>query len=165
MRRSIPRKCRTEAIVHALVEDVWHVIADVTRTSEWSHECYQVTWLDGATAATPGARFRGRNRSGRLRWSRTCEVVTLDAPHEIAWRTLPTLLFPDCTEWRITLEPIGTETRIVQTYQLMSMTPWFTWIVARVNPRHLDRADALDQDLHRLGRLASSLRRAQPDTL
>src|SRR6266702_2020774 len=77
-------------IVDAPVEAVWRVITDVTRTGEWSHECRQVAWLHGAAQAAPGVRFRGRNRSGLLRWSRVCEVIAVDTPREIAWRTIPT---------------------------------------------------------------------------
>jgi hypothetical protein len=33
-----------------VVEAVWRVVADVTRTGEWSHECLHVSWLGGATA-------------------------------------------------------------------------------------------------------------------
>jgi uncharacterized protein YndB with AHSA1/START domain len=154
--RRVPRTCRTEAIVDASAEQVWRVVSDVTRTSEWSHECHRITWLRGATATVPGARFRGRNRSGRLRWSRVCEIVAVDAPHQITWRTIASPLFPDTTDWRITLEPVGTRTRIVQTYQVIAIASWFDRLVARVNPRHLDRSAALAEDLHRLGAVAAA---------
>jgi len=81
--------------VAAPVESVWRVVANMTRTGEWSHECHQVRWLGGARAAAPGVRFRGRNRSGWLRWSRTCEVLAVDAPRELVWRTIPTWRFVD----------------------------------------------------------------------
>ena len=66
-KRRLARTCRVEVIADAPIESVWRVIADVTRTGEWSHECLHVDWLGGATAAAPGARFRGRNRLGWLR--------------------------------------------------------------------------------------------------
>ena len=55
----VPHSCRVEAEVAAPVEAVWQVVSDVTRTGEWSHECLGVEWLDGATRAAVGARFRG----------------------------------------------------------------------------------------------------------
>src|SRR6185295_19638790 len=97
--RHVARSCRVEVTVPAPIASVWRVVADVTRTGEWSHECHHVTWLDGATAAAPGVRFRGRNRSGVWRWSRTCEALAVDAPHRIDWRTIPTRLFVDSTDW------------------------------------------------------------------
>jgi uncharacterized protein YndB with AHSA1/START domain len=150
----VARTCHAEVIVDALPESVWRVIADPTRTGEWSHECHHVTWLDGAAAATPGARFRGRNRSGWLHWSRKSEVLAVDAPHQIAWRTIPTPLKVDSTDWRISLEPAGSRTQIVQTFQVTRCPRWWEWIVARVNPRHIDRSAALTADLHRIGAVA-----------
>jgi len=153
-REGIARTCRTEVIVEAPVQAVWRVIADVTRTGEWSHECHQVAWRRGAGAAVPGVQFRGRNRSGWLRWSRVCEVIAVQAPHEIAWRTIATIAFPDSTDWRITLEPVDTGTRIVQTYQVTRCPRWYEWVVTRVNPAHVDRSGALADDLRRLGAIA-----------
>ena len=155
-KRRVARTGRAEVIADTPIESVWRVIADVTRTGEWSHECHHVTWLDGATAAAPGARFRGRSRSGWLRWSRRCEVLAVDAPQQIAWRTIPTPLFVDSTHWRISLEPAGTGTRIVQTFQVTRCPRWWEWIVARANPRHIDRSAALTEDLHRIGAAAAA---------
>ncbi|WP_170317307.1 SRPBCC family protein [Acrocarpospora corrugata] len=142
--------------VDAPVDAVWRVVSDVTRASEWSHECHRVTWLPGTTKAAPGARFRGSNRSGRLQWSRVCEIFAFDAPREIAWRTVPTTLQPDSTDWRITLEPTGDQTRIVQTFQVTSMPRWLDWILTRMNPLHIDRAEALTDDLARIATIAAA---------
>ena len=54
-KRRVARTCRAEVIAGAPLEAVWCVVADVTRTGEWSHECLDVSWLGGATAAAPGA--------------------------------------------------------------------------------------------------------------
>lgn len=148
--RTIAPECYTELVVDAPVVPLWSIVGNPLRTPEWSHECHQVTWLRGATAAVPGARFRGRNRAGRLRWSRVCEIVSVDVERELVWRTVPSLLFPDSTEWRIRLQPLGTQTRIVQTYQSTSMPRWFGWLISRVNPLHIDRSGDLNEDLRRL---------------
>jgi hypothetical protein len=44
-KRRVARTCRAEVIADAPVEAVWRVVADVTRTGEWSHECLDVSWL------------------------------------------------------------------------------------------------------------------------
>jgi hypothetical protein len=121
---------------------------------EWSHECHQVAWRQGATQAAPGVRFRGRNRSGWVRWSRVCEVIAVDAPREIAWRPIPTMAFPDSTEWRITLEPVDTRPRILRSYQVTRCPGWYEWVVARVSPARSDRSGALADDLRRIGVIA-----------
>jgi uncharacterized protein YndB with AHSA1/START domain len=163
-KRRMAHACRVEVTVDAPLETVWPVIADVTRTSEWSHECHHVVWLGGATAATPGVRFRGRNRSGWLRWSRTCEVLVVDAPRQIAWRTIPTVLMVDSSEWRITLERAGTGTQIVQTFQMTKLPRWWEWTLARMNPSHIDRSTALTEDLRRIGVIAAAAHTTLPRT-
>jgi uncharacterized protein YndB with AHSA1/START domain len=147
---------RAEATVAAPVEAVWRVIADVTRTGEWSHECRHVAWLDGAVRAAPGVRFRGRNRSRWLRWSRTCEMLAVDPPTRIAWRTIATPLFVDSTEWSVHLEPAAAGTRIVQEYRVTRCPQWWEWIAIRLIPGHIDRTAALTNDLRRIGAVAEA---------
>lgn len=127
---------------------------DVTRASEWSHECHRVTWLDGVTAAAPGVRFRGRNQSGWRRWSRVCEITAVDAPRTIEWRTIATRCLPTAPTG-VSLDPIDTRTRIVQTYQLTRMPRWYNWLLVRMSPMHLDRSGALTDDLRRIGTIAA----------
>lgn len=150
--RSVAPTCRTEVIVDASVEAVWRVVADVTRTSEWSHECHRVTWLRVATTAAPGARFRGHNRSGRLREPGLRDRSWRSRlPTGSPWRTIATLVFPDSTDWTIALEPVGARTRVVQTCQMRNTPRWFRWIAGVVVPMHLDRSGALADDLRRIG--------------
>lgn len=151
----IPLAGRVEVMAEAPPDACWRLLADVTRTGEWSHECHRVEWLDGADTPVPGARFRGWNRSGRLRWSRTCEVVAAVAPRELAWRTVSTPLLPDSTEWRVLLEPAGSGTRIVQSFEVTKLPRLLEALLARVNPSHRDRSKALSADLRRLADLAA----------
>jgi uncharacterized protein YndB with AHSA1/START domain len=141
---------------------VWQIVADPTRTGEWSHECRRARWLGGAAAPAPGARFRGSNRSGWLRWRRVCEVLTADPPRELAWRTVSTPLYPDSTQWRIALRPAGTGTRITESYQVARLPPGLDRLMALANPSHIDRAAALDGDLRRLAALAAARAETAP---
>jgi hypothetical protein len=93
---------------------------------------------------------------GPLRWSRTCEVLAVDPPHRIAWRTVTTSLFVDSTDWSLSLEPIPGGTRIVQTYLVTQCPRWWEWIAVRMVPRHIDRTAALTEDLRRLGAVAAT---------
>jgi uncharacterized protein YndB with AHSA1/START domain len=158
----IARNGRAEVVVDASPAAVWRVVSDVTRTGDWSAECHRVRWLGDTTAAVPGTRFRGRNRNGLIRWSRTCELTSIAPPRELVWRTLPTPLYPDSTEWRITLEPAGDGTRIVQTYQVTTMPGWFEAIVSRTIPAHSDRTAALAADLARLGAVVDHAAEPRP---
>jgi uncharacterized protein YndB with AHSA1/START domain len=155
-KRRVARTGRVEVTVAAPIESVWAIVADVTRTGEWSHECHHVAWLDEAIAAAPGVRFRGRNRSGWLRWSRTCKIQAVEAPRQIAWSTIPTRLFVDSTDWLLSLEPVETGTRIGQSFQVTKCPDWWEWLVARLNTQHIDRGAALTADLRRIGALAAA---------
>ena len=156
----VQKKSRVEVVVDATVPQVWEVISDVTRIGEWSHECHTARWLGDADGAAPGARFRGRNRAGWARWGRTCEVVNVEPPRQIVWRTVPTPLFPDSTQWRIQLERTSDgHTRITQSFTVLR-APWLLdRLYARLIPTHQDRDAQLAQDLARVG--VSALRGAQ----
>jgi len=132
------------------------VVADITRVGEWSHECTGATWRAGATGATPGAQFRGRNRTGLIRWGRRCEIVTAER-RELVWRTVPTLLFPDSVEWTIRLHQADGGTRIEQTFHVLKIPKILDVFYATIIPGHRDRADALTEDLLRLGAVAADI--------
>ena len=149
--------------VDAAIDDVWKVVCDVTRTGEWSHECVGAEWLGASTHAVPGARFRGRNRAGLFRWGRVCEVVSAE-PHELVWRTVPTPLYPDSSEWRIALDRVDGRTRISQHFRVLRAPKVLSALYALVIPAHRDRTTALIADLERLGAVAggATYDRARP---
>ena len=79
----------------------------------------------------------------------------VDPPRQIAWRTIPTPLFVDSSDWRVTLEPAGAGTQIVQTFEVTRCPRWWEWIVTRFIPRHIDRGAALTDDLRRIAAVAA----------
>jgi hemerythrin-like domain-containing protein len=145
---------RVSVTVEADIEQVWAVVRDVTRVGEWSHECVGAAWLDDARSPVPGARFRGRNRAGVLRWGRVCEIVSAD-PYELVWITVPTALYRDSSEWRITLAKVDEDTMISQQFQVIRAPRVLAVVFALVIPAHRDRTAALIQDLRSLGSVAS----------
>ena len=144
---------QSQVTVDAEPDAVWDVVRDVTRVGEWSHECVDVAWLDGATAAIPGARFRGRNKQGIFRWGRVCEIVSAE-PYELVWRTVPTALYPDSTEWKIRLQGVGNATQIEQLFRVLRGPKLLALAYGLLLPAHRDRTAALTKDLRRLGDLA-----------
>lgn len=156
-RRRVQKHGRGEVLVDADREAVWDVVRDVTRVGEWSHECVGARWLGGATAAVPGVRFRGRNRAGIFRWGRVCEIIGAE-PYEFVWRTVPTPLYPDSTEWSIRLHADDRGTRIEQTFDVVRAPALLDVVYAMVIPAHRDRKAALEADLRRLGEVARALR-------
>lgn len=103
--------------IAAPAEQVWGLLADVERMSEWSPECYRVAWLDGARSpATPGARFRGWNRYGLLRWSVLCTVSSAVPSREISWTTLAGDM--EMTTWSYRLTPAGSGVDVVESFDV-----------------------------------------------
>ena len=89
---------------------------------EWSPECYKVAWLDGASSpATPGARFKGWNRYGFLRWSMTCQVKTADGPREISWSTVRS--GRELVTWSYRLDAADGGTDLTESFEVRWLPP------------------------------------------
>ena len=78
-----------DATVHidAPPERVYGLIADVTRMGEWSPECYRCEWVDGASGPETGARFKGHNKQGWIKWSTVAEIEVADPGREFTFST------------------------------------------------------------------------------
>lgn len=161
VRRRVQKSGRVAVSVDADIDTVWNVVRDVTRVGEWSHECVGVSWLGDSTSATPGTRFRGRNRSGIFRWGRVCEILVAD-PYQLVWRTVPGALYPDSSEWKIVLDKTDEGTRIEQTFEVVRAPKLLDLLYGLVIPAHRDRAAALTDDLLRLGEVALRTTAAKP---
>ena len=73
--------------IDAPAERIYEIVTDVTAMGRLSPECTGGKWLDGATGPVVGARFKGTNKRGMIRWSTTNTVVTADAGKEFAFET------------------------------------------------------------------------------
>ena len=118
-----PTKDEVTIDVSAPPERVYALISDVTRMGEWSPECRRCEWIDGATGPAVGARFRGHNRLGPLRWSTTSTVVAANPGREFAF----TVVVDDReeTRWRYRLEPNDAGTSVTESYE-------FVWAPLRI---------------------------------
>jgi hemerythrin-like domain-containing protein len=151
----VPLAGTTVVDVAATPQQVWDVLSDVSRVGEWSHECRRAEWLDGARSVAVGARFRGGNRSGSMKWSRPCTIEVADAPHTLAWVT-DGGVYGDNSAWRFSLTPHGDGTRIEQSFRVLNLPVWFDRFIWRMIPAHHDRTAALHADLEQLGRIAAA---------
>jgi uncharacterized protein YndB with AHSA1/START domain len=91
--------------VDAPPEQLYGMVADLSRMGEWSPENEGGKWLGGASGPAEGARFKGRNRSGRRRWSTVARIVTADPGREVAWESKALGL--RVALWRYHFEPNG----------------------------------------------------------
>ena len=146
-----------DTIIHVSPQVVYAAVADVTKTGERSPECREADWLPGAEPGTVGARFRGRNRVGRLiRWSRVCEIVAAEPGRSFAFRTVPERIDKtrsDSTVWSFQLEPADGGTRVTHTYEIEKMpAKVMQAIYGRLLPQHRDMRPQMSETLANLKR-------------
>jgi uncharacterized protein YndB with AHSA1/START domain len=103
--------------VAAPPERVWPLVTDVDAMPTMSSELQAVEWLDGATAPSPGCRFRGYSRHDAIgEWNTVSTVTTWSEPEEFGWAVGD----PDApaARWRFTLEPADGGTRVREWMQM-----------------------------------------------
>ena len=72
--------------IDAAPSAVYEIVADVTRTPEFSPEILSCEWLDGATGPVVGARFAARNKvPNRPGWNNKPVVTVVDPGKKFAF--------------------------------------------------------------------------------
>ena len=130
-------------------------MADVPRTGQWSSECYRCDWL-GTPGARVGARFRGYNRVGRMRWSRICEITEAEPATTLTWKTVPVWLPTqrDSVTWGYSISPDGAGSLVtLAAHQTIPPMAWFQRVIARTMPHHLDLQPVMRETLGRIRQL------------
>jgi hypothetical protein len=109
--------------MNASADDIWALVADVTKIGRYSPETFEAEWLDGATGPAVGARFRGhvkRNQRGPIYWT-TCTVVACEPGREFAFTVGPGNAL---NTWRYRLEPVpGGGTDVTESFALAPALP------------------------------------------
>jgi hypothetical protein len=115
----VPSATRGEARIDiaASPQLVYEVVSDVTSIGDRSPECYGCEWLDDASVARVGARFKGYNRLGLLRWSTTSVVTVAEPGREFAFTVLSG--DRDSTRWRYVIDGDGRTTMLTETYEFL----------------------------------------------
>lgn len=101
--------------VDAPPERVWELVGDPARIGRISPECHRVDWVGGASGPAPGARFKGHNRKGPMRWTTMGTVVEYVPQREISWDV--DLLGQSVARWGFRLVPADGRTRVEQFWQ------------------------------------------------
>jgi Polyketide cyclase / dehydrase and lipid transport len=148
---------QTSLHVDAPPDVVYALVSDVTRTGEWSPECYRARWLGGACGPAVGARFRGWNRWGLVRWPRTVEVLSADPGRQFTFQTVPNALTLDSTTWRYQLQPEDGGTRLTERYHITAPLRFPATLVQRLLlPHHADMRPHLRISLQRIKTIAEA---------
>jgi len=135
--------------------DVYALVSDVTRTGEWSPECVSCRWLDGASAAAEGVRYRGSSRNGWRRWSTTSTIRVARPAEELTWDV--SYLRRPVAQWTYALDALeGGRTRLTELVDdrrerwLQIVSPWVTGS----RDRAARNADTIDTTLERVKDIA-----------
>ena len=100
--------------IKATPEAVYALISDVTRMGEWSPETVKAEWIDGATGPAPGARFKGTNKAGPIRWSTTPKVTVCDPGREFTF--VLGFAGQEFVVWRYRFEPVDDGTDVTESF-------------------------------------------------
>ncbi|POM27291.1 Polyketide cyclase / dehydrase and lipid transport [Actinomadura rubteroloni] len=90
--------------IDAPAADVYRIISDPPVMITFAEEAYRAHWLDGATGAAVGARFRGHNRKGRRRWYTNCTITEAVRDRRFAYRVDTAFRLP-ISRWEYDIAP------------------------------------------------------------
>jgi uncharacterized protein YndB with AHSA1/START domain len=113
-------KIERSVVVAASPEELYDMVADLTRMGEWSPACTGVTWDDGAGPSV-GSWFTGHNKMGDRDYDTRCEITDAQRPTTIAW--MQRGREEGFTEWRYAFLPVEGGTEVSETWTLIRDLP------------------------------------------
>jgi uncharacterized protein YndB with AHSA1/START domain len=112
--------------IDAPADRIYDLVADITQMGRWSPECTGGRWVGDATGAAVGARFKGSNKHGPMRWSTACEVTKADRPRAFEWQVTQSGM-----RWGYRFEPEGDGTLVTEYREKTQDTPLYVRLVQR----------------------------------
>lgn len=130
--------------VAAPPEKVWALLTDITQMGRWSPECVSCEWLDGATGPAVGARFKGKNRHGPMRWTTRSTVTKADAPSLFEWQVEQSGML-----WGYRFEPTADGgTKVTEYREKTREVPFYVRLVQRSGLIGRDRETLMVKGMH-----------------
>ena len=128
---------------------VFAAIVDVTRIGEWSPECIDARWLDGATGPATGAKFAGDNRvvvAGVTvkKWTTTSEVTEYVPDRVFEFNA------EGYTTWRYELTPSGSGTRVTESFDYTAQPGAQTFVYETLLRRPVAMRKGMRRTLERI---------------
>lgn len=136
MRMSDLPTMEAEVFIEASPERVWALVTDLALMGEWSPEYDGGEWLDEATAAVAGARFRGHNSRDGRKWESVSTVIEAEPSRSFVWAVGD----PGnaAATWRFDLTPEGNGTRVRQHVRMGPGPSGLTRRISEVPDRETD---------------------------
>jgi hypothetical protein len=127
--------------VDAPPDVVYALVADVTRTPDFSPEVIACRWLDGASGPAVGVRFEAVNKVPRRPpWRNRPVIIAAEPGREFAFSR--TERFAGTVVWRYRFERERTGTLVTEAYEVtqpLTRVGWF--IIGTLYRRHNRRSD------------------------
>ena len=137
--------------IDAPPQAVYAMISDVTRMGEWSPETHTCVWIDGATGPAVGARFRGSNKRGIIRWSTKPTVTIADPGKEFAFEVGSP--GKEGTRWSYRMTPSGGGTELTESFEALRYALFFK-IISPPKRRKVQLQQGVEQTLERIKQAA-----------
>ena len=140
----VPERQEVSIEISATQEKVYDLVSDVTRMGEWSPECARCEWAGEAVGPAVGARFKGHNKRGLMRWSNTPTVTAADPGKVFAFsRTAPGA---GEVVWRYQMTPSDGGTTLTESYEVVRPANQVMSLMTRVMLPG-DRGKQLNEDM------------------
>lgn len=110
---------RASLRIEASPEALYDIVSDPSAMGRLSPECTGGRWLDGATGPAVGARFKGSNKRGFVRWSTTSTVVEAERGKAFAFE-----VGDSGTRWAYRFEADGTGTIVTESREASKPYPF-----------------------------------------
>jgi len=101
-------------VIERSPEELYDMVADVTRMGEWSPVC-TACWWDEGDGPHVGAKFTGRNERPERTWETRSEVATADRGREFAWVVGEP---PTRARWGYSFVAVDGGTEVTETWEL-----------------------------------------------
>jgi uncharacterized protein YndB with AHSA1/START domain len=128
--------------VRAEPDRLWAMVTDVSRMGEWSPETERAEWLDGASEAVVGARFKGHNRRGKAKWFTVCEVIEAEPGRVFAFAVGGAA--KPSTVWRYQFAPKPEGTEVTESFELTKALGFSSRLLTRMTTGVRDRRADLE---------------------
>jgi hypothetical protein len=111
----MPNPQLSDSIVVARdADDLYDMVADITRMGEWSPVCKECWWEGDADGARVGAWFVGRNVLPEKAWKTRSEVVIADRGREFAF-----IVGGSYVRWGYRFSPTDGGTEITESWEFL----------------------------------------------
>lgn len=148
MTRTMALDVSVSRIIGAPAETVYDLVSEVTTMGEYSPENTGAVWLGDATGPVVGARFKGTNRIGSMKWSTKPTVTAADRGRlfefQVPGRASST--------WTYRFDPVPGGVRVTETMRQDRPTPFPIRFLQR-------RAGVVDRAEHLRAGMAVTLER------